>query len=100
VCVIASDGIEKAYDARLAARCLPRLLPSWMAERHATDPLQREQIRSPKPSLQKIDMHFKQVRLAATSAAALIALRSLLRYFFDVISCPPNFIVFPCLQER
>jgi hypothetical protein len=34
--------------------------------------LQREHIRSPNPSLQKLDLHLRQARAAATSAVALI----------------------------
>jgi hypothetical protein len=46
-------------------------MPSGVAARQAELPLQRAQMRSPNPSLQKAALHLRQARSAATSLRGL-----------------------------
>jgi hypothetical protein len=95
--VIVTDGIDVTYDDFPPERRRPCPLPSQIAERQTADPLQREHIRSPKPSLQKVDLHLRQARAAATSAIALIAPNSIFADFI-VISASRAFSIVPCRQ--
>jgi hypothetical protein len=97
--VIVTDGIGQTYDDRPPERRRPCPLPSEIAERQTADPLQREHIRSPNPSLQKVDLHLRQARSAATSAIALIVPKSASADLI-VISAPRVFSIVPCRQAR
>jgi len=90
-CVIVTDGIYETYDDRppLERRRPCPLLPGTEV-RQATVPLHREHIRSPNPSLQKLDLHLRQMRSAAISAVALIFPNSMSAEFV-VISAPHLF---------
>jgi hypothetical protein len=89
-----TDGIAQTYDDRPPERRRPCPLPSWIADRQAADPLQREHIRSPNPSLQKVDLHLRQARSEAMSAIALVVSKSVSADLV-VISAPRVFSIVP-----
>lgn len=57
--------------------------------------MQREHIRSPNPSLQKVDLHLRQARSEAMSAIALVVSKSVSADLV-VISAPRVFSIVPC----
>jgi hypothetical protein len=83
----------------MPSRRLPCPFPPGRDLRQSTDALQREHIRSPKPSLRKIDLHLRQDRSAAISAVALMVPQSMSADVI-VISAPRVFSIVPCRQGR
>lgn len=74
-------------DVGHGQRLRGRPSPAGTADFHTTDPLQREQMRSPNPSLWKMVLQRRQVRFVAISPAALLGVK--ISEWILVMVCAP-----------